>query len=901
MTASFATVSTASSATDDTSAVVALPPGTAENDLLVAAVNTGSGSSGFEAPAGWTAIVDEWTDNNDSAGITWQKIAGASEPASYTFRWTTGSMWLASIMRFPGADTSAPVRAGARVDHATGLAAAFTSTALSGVQADDLTVAIAQMGDDFGTTGFTITMPAAPWATAFSNTGNEPKYQGASYAAGPQPGVKFKSSSTHAWWNITTFAIVSAPSGVTVQAAAALSAAPALAADAVRGDTGSADLTAAASLTADAINQGPAPAASLSASGVLTGAARDTTAGAVALAASPALAVAARILVPAAADLAAAPVMSAGPLALDLAAALTAVPVLQAGPRVTVLPAAALTASAVLFMVTPPEAQHFSAWRPKLPAALVRAAPRWRFHAQALDGTWLHRDLPVTGGSLTWGLNGGNACALEISPAGRELYDNAGNLILPAWGCYLYAEEEDQIIWGGILDDPEYARPKLTLNGVGFADYANGFVYNGAPYVRANVDPLQVFRDLWDYIQTRGTSDPSLPGAVTSNLGLVVDPATSTARIGNVKDSSGQVLDVPQLSTTPGVGLEQFPANNGDNQLWKISAPDGQGYVTIQNKNSGLLVGVAFQSTAAGARVIQFTADGNDSQKWLIVNNGTFVTIQNKHSGLVMNVQGAAQQERAPIIQWPSVGADNEHWFIGTPDDSGYVTITSVATGKVAPYELDWWNAADLGQELTSLAQQTPFDFGESHTWTDSAKTAVAHRLAVGWPRLGRRQDMLRFAEGENISAVFTVTNRGTDYANEIIALGAGDGSSMLRSVVARSDGRLLRRKAWTDQSVTTSEALTAAARKNLTASQGLDEVTSLSVTSHPHAPLGSFAPGDDIPLTLWTPGGMRVIEHRITSYTTDLTGTQVTLTTARSDSFTYMPPTGSGPNTGGG
>lgn len=209
MTASYATSATASSSSDVTSAAAALPAGTAAGDLLVASVNTGSGCSGFKAPSGWTAMIPSWTDNNDSAGATWWKIAGSSEPSSYTFTWTTSSIYVASIMRFTAADTTAPVRA-SRIDHATGLAASFTSTALSGTQSGDLTVVVAQMGDDFGTTGFTVTMPGSPWATAFSYTALEPKYQGAAYAAGPQSGATFKSSSAHAWWNIATFAVAAA-------------------------------------------------------------------------------------------------------------------------------------------------------------------------------------------------------------------------------------------------------------------------------------------------------------------------------------------------------------------------------------------------------------------------------------------------------------------------------------------------------------------------------------------------------------------------------------------------------------------------------------------------------------------------------------------------------------------
>jgi hypothetical protein len=315
---------------------------------------------------------------------------------------------------------------------------------------------------------------------------------------------------------------------------------------------------------------------------------------------------------------------------------------------------------------------------------------------------------------------------------------------------------------------------------------------------------------------------------------------------------------------------------------------DGQGFCTIKNKNSGLLIGVA--ATTASSAIIQHTADGADTQKWQIVNNGGYVTIINKFTGMVMDVKGTSTTERAPIIIFPSNGQDNQKWVISTPDTSGYCTISNLNTGAVTPYELDWWNSTDLGQEIASLAGQAPADFAVACAWADTSKQAVTKRLTIGSPRLGTRRSNLRFAETENISDVVTVTNRGTSYANEVIGLGAGTGSTMLRSVTAVSDGRLLRRIAYTDQSLTSVQAVTSAARKTLTASQGLDEVTSLTVAQHPNAQIGSYAVGDDIPVTLHGPDGERVIWHRITSYSIDQTGTTAALTTARSDTFTYLP-----------
>lgn len=198
-----------------TSAVVSKPASTASGDLLIAAVNTGSGATGWVAPSGWTAVAGApWSDSNDTSGGVWYKVAGGSEPSTYTWSWTNSGDYCGSIKRVTGASASGPIRSGARHDQAGSTGASFSSTALSGTQTSDLTLVIAQMGDDHGTTTYTVTSPGAPWTTIDNfQPATSPKFQGGSYAAGSQSAVTFTSTSAFAYWNITSLAIVSAIPG----------------------------------------------------------------------------------------------------------------------------------------------------------------------------------------------------------------------------------------------------------------------------------------------------------------------------------------------------------------------------------------------------------------------------------------------------------------------------------------------------------------------------------------------------------------------------------------------------------------------------------------------------------------------------------------------------------------
>jgi predicted alpha/beta hydrolase len=170
----------------------------------------------------------------------------------------------------------------------------------------------------------------------------------------------------------------------------------------------------------------------------------------------------------------------------------------------------------------------------------------------------------------------------------------------------------------------------------------------------------------------------------------------------------------------------------------------------------------------------------------------------------------------------------------------------------------------------------------------------VRHQLVWGVPRIGTRLTNLRFAEGENIVQASAVTRDGTKYANNVVGLGAGSGSAQIRVTAANPNtGRLRRTYVYTDQTVPTNARMTVKAQKILTAMQNIDTVTSIVVMNHPNAPWGSFGPGDDIPVMIASGWRRATIWSRITQMQQDPTTDLITLTLARSDSFTYLAESG--------
>jgi hypothetical protein len=98
--------------TGGTSVVVTAPSGVTSGDLLIAAVSTdGTSSTTLAAPAGWT-LLDRGIDSTGQVTLgVWYKIAGASEPGTYTFTWTGNQQAYGWIMRFTGHNPSTPINA----------------------------------------------------------------------------------------------------------------------------------------------------------------------------------------------------------------------------------------------------------------------------------------------------------------------------------------------------------------------------------------------------------------------------------------------------------------------------------------------------------------------------------------------------------------------------------------------------------------------------------------------------------------------------------------------------------------------------------------------------------------------------------------------------------------------
>lgn len=203
------------------------------------------------------------------------------------------------------------------------------------------------------------------------------------------------------------------------------------------------------------------------------------------------------------------------------------------------------------------------------------------------------------------------------------------------------------------------------------------------------------------------------------------------------------------------------------------------------------------------------------------------------------------------------------------------------------PWELAWWNNPDCGQAIDTLTRNAPFDWIETHAWSGGGNN-IEHRIRLGTPRLGRKRSDLRFADGENISAIAKPEGMGDEFANEVIVLGKGEGRKMARAQVHRYDGRLRRVATVTDKTLSSASALTSRGNRELGGRTQALQIPAIQILDHPNAEFGAWQLGDDIRVQVHVPWvGDVDVWHRIVSDEVSADGTCL-LKLKRSDSFHY-------------
>lgn len=456
----------------------------------------------------------------------------------------------------------------------------------------------------------------------------------------------------------------------------------------------------------------------------------------------------------------------------------------------------------------------------------------WRYIAQRFDGTsgglgeFLDFNVPLQDVSIEDVLSGHNSLSGTITPEYPRLKGADGKPILVEGGTALWAESPDGEIHGGGLISHSGFSPdgSWSIECEALTGTSVGLPFDDGAWM-VNVDPMDIFRFIWTHIQAHRNH----------NLGITIDPTTSPVRLGT------DLIQRVEFDLEPDVSedLEPAPApvappRYPTNPLWREAAIKA-------------LKARAWKESEVEAAL----------KKWLakdsLVESGNWKPLTDKERRIRDRaIEAIGWPPNPPSPGFREALVVNMRPQLNPPSGGSIVPPTEEnQEGEGNPvyqhdaYRLNWYETHDLGSEIDSLSANTPFDWHLTQRWEGDE---IRHHIRLGYPKLGRRRDDLRFVVGENIHEPPSLERDGTQYANEVLVLGAGEGASMIRATAfRRDDGRVRKVAIVSDPSIKDVQSAQKLAQVELAKRYNIENISEVVLVDHPHARLGEVDLGDEI------------------------------------------------------
>lgn len=133
--AAIAVVASSSASSTTATLSIAKPTNTVSGNVMIAVVS-GAGTTTISAPSGWTPIQD--TTSGSMRQLSYYRVAGSTEPASYSFTSSASRNASGGITSYSGANTTVPIDASSENLGTSGNAVATGATTTS---AGDMVIA----------------------------------------------------------------------------------------------------------------------------------------------------------------------------------------------------------------------------------------------------------------------------------------------------------------------------------------------------------------------------------------------------------------------------------------------------------------------------------------------------------------------------------------------------------------------------------------------------------------------------------------------------------------------------------------------------------------------------------------------------------------------------------------
>ena len=450
-------------------------------------------------------------------------------------------------------------------------------------------------------------------------------------------------------------------------------------------------------------------------------------------------------------------------------------------------------------------------------------------------GAWLDRDAPVRSKPVTTVLSGPGDISITLPIEYLTRTGEDGHPVLLEYGTAItIVEGPDRITAHGLVDQITPGVDDVQVSAGGVSMTAKDTPWGGPDRAWIRYDALSAWRHIWGHIRTQATAMPvELTGDTACGV-LVGRPESARYREVRLR------LEAARAS------LAVLEAREAEAERMMVAAARSL-YLVANKKKIGKISSSTSVPTGTGEADevvlhIDGTTRGNVLQAYFwvrvrpgVMGWGTFSQTQARDRGdRYRDWEKARDGAREQAKPHEETISELETYIRESLPDS-----------HAEPYTLAWHTDRDLSANLTELAGIGGFEWVETATWSQGR---VVPQIQVG-KRIGVRRGHMVFEVGTNVQ---TEPSRDwAEHVSEVAVFGAGEGADTLRADRAADDGVRVRRvRTVTDKDAKTRERLHAALnRESASLSSTGVQVSELTVTDHPFAPVGTWGVGDELPL----------------------------------------------------
>ncbi|MBL3699227.1 hypothetical protein [Leucobacter luti] len=492
------------------------------------------------------------------------------------------------------------------------------------------------------------------------------------------------------------------------------------------------------------------------------------------------------------------------------------------------------------------------------------------------DGKFLELELPISVSGAGQALCGAGRFSGTVVPV-ADAYRFAGtDQLIDPYATFIH-EEADGVIRGTwVVTRSEVDGFDWKIEGAGFSSPLSGHPYEGE-YRGVKVDMASVVRELWGSLQrftssrfgvtvegmtgvVRGTDSDEKAAAAklvwetakqvhkvaadkrkAKYAELKKRSAPYDAQIKRLNDEAKPLRDAyaavvkqqkPARDAYTALNKERALKRDAYNALVKAKAPDAQ----IAAAKAA--VDAMKEPIDAQAEVVKALNPVREAAKAPVDTKNAQIKVVLANKAVVIEPLRAQYEALKEAEEAPKEALDLAK--------DKHDAAKEQAQKDGGAWKILWWDTPDSSQEMQEAIDEAGWEWYEWSGW-NADRTRVLKQIRLV-PRVGRRQTNLRFVGEANIIEPVVVESDVSQYANTVLAIGAGEGRDALRVTVGATDTRRRKLVAVDMKHITRKASLEVAARAELRRRMRRLSVDAIRVdASHPNAEKGTFGVGDEI------------------------------------------------------